>query len=461
MKERLKEKTSTQPNSPLLNPVVSAQNDTSHTFFRADSFWKKIPAYKNVDESEFFDHLFQTKHSITNQKGMIEFLDQVADPAFVRDVKSGLLSAPMNMRVSPYLLSLINWDAPYDDPIRTQFIPVNSTREIDHPQLQLDSLHEQIDSPVPGLVHRYNDKALFLPLDVCPVYCRFCTRSYAIGNDTDSVKKVNFGSNVKKWKVVFEYLATHPEIEDVVVSGGDAYLLAPQLLKLIGDSLLDIPSIRRIRFASKGPAVMPMKILTDHKWTDTLTDIVTKGRHLNKEVCLHTHFNSVNEITNITKQAMDILFQRGIKVRNQSVLIRGVNDSPEKMIALVKKLSYMNIQPYYVYQHDMVKGVEELRTSVQETLEIEKQVRGSTAGFNTPTFVVDAPGGGGKRCAHSFEHYNKQTGISVYKSPSVNKEKTYLYFDPISSLSDTYKELWKQPSTQQDMIDMALKNVPS
>ena len=134
----------------------------------------------------------------------------------------------MAMRISPYILSLIDWDNPYEDPLRTQFVPVASTRLPDHPALTLDSLHEQDDSPTPGLVHRYHDKVLFLPLDVCPVYCRFCTRSYAIGTDTDEVEKVDYKPAVARWDRAFAYLASRPEIEDVVVSGGDTYMLPAQ-----------------------------------------------------------------------------------------------------------------------------------------------------------------------------------------------------------------------------------------
>ena len=171
-----------------------------------------------------------------------------------------------------------------------------------------------------------------------------------------------------------------------------------------------MPNIRRMRFATKGPAVMPQKILTDEAWTDALTRVVEHGRKLHKEVVLHTHFNHPNEITGITEDAMDKLFERGITVRNQSVLQRGVNDRPRLMKLLVKRLGHVNVHPYYVYQHDLVKGVEDLRTTVQTALDIEKYVRGSTAGFNTPTFVVDAPGGGGKRDAHSFEYYDRALG---------------------------------------------------
>ena len=150
---------------------------------------------------------------------------------------------------------------------------------------------------------------------------------------------------------------------------------------------------------------------------------------------LHTHFNSPNEITGITEAAMGRLFERGIVVRNQSVLIRGVNDSVETMTLLVKRLGHLNVHAYYVYVHDMVRGVEDLRTSVDTAIHIEKHVRGATAGYNTPTFVVDAPGGGGKRDAHSYEYYNRDTGVSVYAAPSVKPGQLFLYLDPLHQLS--------------------------
>jgi lysine 2,3-aminomutase len=217
-----------------------------------------------------------------------------------------------------------------------------------------------------------------------------------------------------------------------------------------------MPNIRRMRFASKGPAVMPMKILTDDPWVDALTRVVEKGRKMHKEVVLHTHFNHPNEITEITKAALDKLMERGITVRNQSVLQRGVNDSPETMALLVKRLGHVNVHPYYVYVHDLVKGVEDLRTSVDTALHIEKNVRGSTAGFNTPTFVVDAPGGGGKRDAHSYEYYDRETGVSVYSAPSVKPGKLFLYFDPLHQLSTSTQRRWGDEVDRKLMIDDAI-----
>ena len=323
----------------------------------------------------------------------------------------------MAVRISPYMIASIDWKNPYKDPVRTQFLPLASRLLPDHPRLSLDSLHELEDSPVQGLTHRYVDKALFLPLNTCPVYCRFCTRSYAIGGDTDTVEKAQLATDPKLWEQAFEYIASRPELQDIVVSGGDAYQLPAKSLKKIGEALLAIPNVRRMRFATKGPAVMPMKILTDAAWTDALTSIVEQGRKLGKDVMLHTHFNSPNEISYITQQAMQVLFERGIMVRNQSVLIRGVNDDKHTMRKLIKQLGYMNVHAYYVYMHDMVKGVEDLRTTIQTAVDIEKFVRGTTAGFNTPTFLCDAPGGGGKRDLHSYDHYDRENGIAVYSAP--------------------------------------------
>jgi lysine 2,3-aminomutase len=183
---------------------------------------------------------------------------------------------------------------------------------------------------------------------------------------------------------------------------------------------------------------------------------VERGRSLHKEVVLHTHFNHPNEASWITQHAMDKLFERGIVCRNQTVLQRGVNDPLETMKLLVKLLGHLNVHPYYVYVHDLVKGVEDLRTTLQTALDLEKSVRGTTAGFNTPVFVVDAPGGGGKRDAHSFEHYNRTTGVSVYTSPSVKPGQYFVYFDPVDMLPEEGQRRWADPAQHQGMIDEAI-----
>jgi lysine 2,3-aminomutase len=419
------------------------------------SFWQRIPAYRNIDEATFLDHQWQAKHSITNPQKLLAAVQDLVPPAFYEDVAEGFHRAPMSIRVSPYLLSLIEWGDPYNDPLRRQFVPVASRLLPDHPKLTLDSLHEQADAPVPGLTHRYPDKALFLALDTCPVYCRFCTRSYAVGVDTDVVDKVSLKATEERWERSFRYISERPELEDIVVSGGDSYQLKARQISLIGNRLLEMPNIRRIRFATKGPAVMPMKLITDTEWLDALTSVVERGRKLHKEVVLHTHFNHPNEITAITKRALDGVFERGIIVRNQSVLQRKVNDSVATMQLLVKRLGHCQVHPYYVYVHDLVKGVEDLRTTLQTALDLEKAVRGVTAGFHTPTFVVDAPGGGGKRIVHSFEHYDRDTGVSVFCAPSV-KPGYFLYFDPIDTLSSEVQARWQSAAEQDRMVESAI-----
>ena len=445
------------PGEPIhhIKPAVDPATLT-HKHLLDGPFWQKIPAYREVDEATFLDHMWQAKNSITNPAKLLATVQDLVPQSFYDDVVDGFRRSPMSIRVSPYLLSLIDWEQPYSDPLRRQFVPVASKLLPDHPKLTLDSLHEQADAPTPGLTHRYPDKALFLTLDTCPVYCRFCTRSYAVGVDTDEVEKVSLKATEDRWTKAFQYISERPELEDIVVSGGDSYQLKARQITLIGETLLSMPNIRRIRFATKGPAVMPMKLLTDHEWVDALTAIVEKGRKLHKEVVLHTHFNNANEITAITKRALDRVFERGIIVRNQSVLQRGVNDTIASMQLLVKRLGHCQVHPYYVYVHDLVKGVEDLRTTVQTGLDIEKAVRGTTTGFHTPTFVVDAPGGGGKRNAHSYEYYDRDTGVSVYAAPSV-KPGFFLYFDPIDTLAPSVQERWKNPKEQDAMVESAIE----
>ncbi|MBX3730147.1 MAG: KamA family radical SAM protein [Candidatus Sumerlaeia bacterium] len=430
--------------------------DLRHRQLRGGEFWKKIPAYANIPEELFNDHSWQLKHSITSVDKLLDTLRDIVSREFYDDAKAGFAKAPMAVRVSPYALALMNWDDPCNDPIRRQFIPLASHSTPDHPELHLDTLNEQNDSPVFGLTHRYPDKALFLALDICPVYCRYCTRSYAVGFDTEEVAKVKLAQDEKRYQRIFEYIRSQPQLEDIVISGGDAYMLRPSRIRLIGDTLLDIPHVQRLRFATKGPAIMPMKLLSDHEWYDALRAVVDRGRKLHKEVVVHTHFSHPDEITEISKRAMDRLMEDGITVRNQAVLQRGVNDDPATMILLTRRLSYINVHPYYIYMHDLVKGVEDLRTSVQVGVDIEKAVRGATAGFNTPNIVVDAPGGGGKRVVHSYEHYDRETGISVYTAPSVKAGRFFLYFDPFDQLAPDIQAAWRDEKKRNDMKQAAL-----
>jgi lysine 2,3-aminomutase len=190
---------------PAVDPSTLAYKDLLD-----GPFWQRIPAYREIDEATFLDHQWQAKSSITNPAKLLAAVQDLVPQSFIDDVAEGFRRAPMSLRVSPYLLSLIDWADPYGDPLRRQFVPCASRLLPDHPKLTLDSLHEQADAPVPGLTHRYPDKALFLALDTCPVYCRFCTRSYAVGVDTDEVEKVSLKATEDRWQRAFAYIKSAP-----------------------------------------------------------------------------------------------------------------------------------------------------------------------------------------------------------------------------------------------------------
>ena len=440
------------------NPCT-AGTSIEHRECRDDEFWREIPGWKNVTRDEFGDHHWQSKNSIRKLAGVKDMLgDRLAD-SFIEDIEAALQIAPMNIRITPYVFALIDWDNPADDPLRKQFLPIGSQMLPDHPYYLSDSLYEDVDSPVPMLTHRYPDKVLFLPLTTCPVYCSYCTRSRIIGGSTETVEKDTYGANAAKWEAAFQYIEKTPQIEDIVISGGDAFNMTAKHIKLIGERLLGIDHVRRLRYATKGIAILPQKITTDEKWMDAFLDVHRQGRERGKQVVIHTHFSSPREITAWSRRAMDRLFNEGVVVRNQAVLQEGVNNSTDIMVRMTKKLGYMNIQPYYVYIHDMVPGCEHLRTTLGEGVELEKQVRGITAGFHMPTFVCDAPGGGGKRHVASYEHYDVENGISVWRAPNVKPNELFLYFDPLYKLSPAAQKRWADPAAREAMTFDAVKDV--
>lgn len=434
-------------------------NTYPHRNFREDEFWKLIPAWKEISKEDFANPTWQAKNSIKHLRQVKEVLGDNISNHMMEDIQKGLEITPMNVRITPYVFALINWQDPVHDPLRKQFLPIATQFLPNHPYYMEDSLSEDVDSPVPMLTHRYHDKVLFLPLTTCPVYCSYCTRSRVIGGSTESKEKDTYGANTKKWEAVFDYLRKHDEVEDVVVSGGDSFNLTAKQISHIGNSLLDIPHIRRIRYATKGIAIMPMKITHDDAWFSALAEVTKRGREMDKQVFIHTHFSSPREITQWSRDAMSRLFSDGVIVRNQAVLQAGVNDSVEQMTHLTKKLSYINIQPYYVYLHDMVPGCEHFRTTLGECLEIEKAVRGTTAGFNTPTFVCDAPGGGGKRNIASYEYYDEENGISVWTAPEVKPGEVFVYFDPIHKLSLESQQRWANVQEREQMVRQAVERV--
>jgi lysine 2,3-aminomutase len=407
--------------------------------------------WHKTDQEDFYSSLWQDKNAITRFSQVEAALQNIpsVSRAFLSEVEAGLSNVGMSIRLNPYLMSLIDWTQPEADPIRRQFLPMLSELEHDHPCLTVDSLEERDHSPVQGLVHRYPDKVLFLLTTVCPVYCLFCTRSYAIGLDTPLVQKDNIASP-QNWAAALDYIRATPKIEDVVISGGDVGRLKASHIRTIGNALLDIKHVRRLRFATKALSVQPMKFLSEPDWLEAILEIVMRGRKLFKDVCIHTHFNHPREITPVVELAMRRLHESGVVVRNQSVLLRGVNDDANTLTKLIKALGRINIHPYYMYLCDMVKGTEHFRLPLHTAQKLEKEVRGTTAGFNTPLFVVDTPGG--KRNAHSNEFYNGEYGVSGFISPAVTRYRTFYYFDPLRDLSQKAQRGWHVRNAREAIL---------
>ena len=277
------------------------------------------------------------------------------------------------MRVNSYYNSLIKEEG---DPIWLQ--SVVSEEELRDPLGVDDPLNEEGDSPVNHLTHRYPDRVLFMVTNQCAMYCRFCTRKRKVGRD-HSITPATIQAGI-------DYIASHPEVRDVVISGGDPLFLKDEMIESILARLRAIPHLEIMRIGTRIPVVLPQRI------TPELCAILKKYHPL----YINTHFNSPMECTEQAKKACWMLADAGIPLGNQAVLLKGVNDRVEVMKELNHKLLQMRVKPYYIYQADMIKGTAHFRTSVQTGIDIIKALRGHTSGMAVPTFVVDAPGGGGK-----------------------------------------------------------------
>lgn len=276
-------------------------------------------------------------------------------------------------RINPYYLSLIRYPG---DPIWLQCVPDETElNDIDAPE---DPLGEDSMSPVPNITHRYPDRVLFLTTSQCGMYCRFCTRKRKVGNSS----KIS----MRGLEAAFKYIEEHTEIRDVILSGGDPLMLTDTMLEKILHRLRQIPHVEIIRLGTRMPVVLP------HRITPKLVRMLKKYH----PIYVNTHFNHPWEITPESKRACELLADAGIPINNQTVLMKGVNDDPEIMKELFRKLLLIRVRPYYLYQADLTKGANHFRTPIKVGLEIMDKLRGHTSGLAIPYFVIDAPGGGGK-----------------------------------------------------------------
>ncbi len=329
--------------------------------------------FPNVTDEQWNDWKWQVKNRIETLEQLKKYVKLT--PEEEEGVKKTL--STLRMAITPYYLSLIDPTDPHD-PVRRQCIPT----ELETHQVAsdlLDPLHEDEDSPTPGLTHRYPDRVLFLITDMCSMYCRHCTRRRFAGQTDNECGP----DRIEK---ALEYIEKTESVRDVLLSGGDALMVSDKKLEYIISRLRQIPHVEIVRLGTRTPVVCPQRI------TPELCDMLKKYH----PVWINTHFNHPNEVTVESRRACEMLANAGIPLGNQSVLLRGVNDCVHVMKHLVHELVKMRVRPYYIYQCDLSMGLEHFRTPVSKGIEIIEGLRGHTSGFCIPTFVVDAPGGGGK-----------------------------------------------------------------
>ncbi len=335
--------------------------------------WKDIPRFKDVTQEEWDDWKWQLRNRLTTVEDIREVIELT--PEEEQDIEK--VAEGFRVGITPYYASLMDPKDPRC-PVRMQAVPTlmethRAAEDMDDP------LHEDEDSPAPGLTHRYPDRVLFLITDQCSMYCRHCTRRRLAG-ETD-------GARTKKdIDACIEYIKKTPQVRDVLLSGGDALCVTDQTLEYIISNIRKIPHVEIVRIGSRTPVVMPQRI------TDDLVNILKKYH----PIWLNTHYNHVKEITPEAEKALAKLADAGVPLGNQSVLLRGLNDCPHIMRELVHKLCKNRVRPYYIYQCDLSLGIAHFRTTVSKGIEIIEGLRGHTSGYAVPTFVVDAPGGGGK-----------------------------------------------------------------
>lgn len=350
-----------------------AEDRITHVYGKKQRHFRDVELWKDITDEQWNDWKWQLTHTVNTVEDLRKVVNLTPEEeAGVANVKESI-----PLRITPYYAMLMDPDDALD-PVRMQAIPISNEMQRSPWDME-DPLDEDEDSPVPGLTHRYPDRVLFLITNQCSMYCRHCTRRRFSGQVGHAVPKPQLDAAI-------DYIRRTPQVRDVLLSGGDGLLVNDKILEYIISSLREIPHVEIIRIGTRAPVVFPQRI------TDDLCSMLKKYH----PVWINTHFNHPDEITPEAAQACAKLADAGIPLGNQSVLLRGINDCPHVMKDLLHKLVKIRVRPYYLYQCDMSKGLEHFRTSVAKGIEIMEQLRGHTSGYAIPTYIVDAPGGGGK-----------------------------------------------------------------
>ncbi|MBU0710594.1 KamA family radical SAM protein [bacterium] len=341
--------------------------------YRAQQFRQRF--FPEASDTQWNDWRWQIRHRIIDLAGLESIVHLSSDErdAILRH------SGSLPVAITPYYASLVDPDDP-QQPIRKSVIMVSGEYQVS-PEESIDPLAEDKDSPVPGLIHRYPDRALFLTTGFCAVYCRYCTRSRLVGN-----LRTEHRFNTQNWEKSIAYLEAHKEVRDVILSGGDPLTLGNNKLEWLLRRLRQIPHLEVIRLGTKVPVVLPQRI------TNSFVNMLKQYHPL----WMSIHFTHPDELTPETIQACNRLADAGLPLGSQTVLLKGINDNVETMKRLTQGLMKIRVKPYYLYQCDPVKGSAHFRTAVDKGLEIIAGLRGFTSGYAVPSFVIDSPGGGGK-----------------------------------------------------------------
>ncbi len=344
------------------------------TYQREITFRSSAPGrFPTTPPEDWNSHTWQLRKSLKSLSQLEEHL------TLSEEERAGILltGTKLATSITPHFFNLVHSTDP-DDPIRRQVIP-RIEESLTDPTEMSDPCGEDSHMPVPGLVHRYPDRVLFLVTDRCASYCRYCTRSRVVSGVSDQKLET-------QWEAAFEYLAKTPTVRDVLLSGGDPFLLSDSRLDKILTRLREIPHIQFVRIGSRIPIFLPQRI------TPALCEILAKHQPL----FISIHTNHPRELTTEVRDGLARLSHAGVQLGNQSVLLRGVNDSLPVQAALLHKLLMCRVKPYYLYQCDLIQGSSHLRTPIQTGLDLIENLRGHTSGYALPQYVLDAPGGGGK-----------------------------------------------------------------
>ena len=432
---------------------------TAREFVEPD--WRRLPGYREVTRSEWESALWQRKNTVKN----LQELQQVFGPLLPESLLLGIERdqqerATMSLLVPPQMLNTMNERDLWNDPLRRYMLPAFEDRDTDwpsHPRAQRDSLHEAEMWAVEGLTHRYPTKVLAEVLSTCPQYCGHCTRMDLVGNDVPQIAKHRFTVGQKdRYEQILDYLKRTPSVRDVVVSGGDIANLPIATLERFVSSLMDLPSIRDIRLATKGLAGLPQHFLQDDVLKG-MERLVRKAQERDIDLAVHTHVNHAASLTPLVAKAVTRLLDMGYRdVRNQGVLLRGVNSSSETLLDLCfTLLDHARIMPYYFYMCDMIPNSEHWRLAVHEAQKLQHDIMGYLPGFATPRLVCDVPFVG-KRWIHQVQGYDREKGISFWtKNYRTGIEaddaealtRRYEYYDPLYTLPEAGQAWWRGQPT--------------